>query len=189
MKKKKGFKKEKRRVIFDENERTDYLTGFHKRKLARKLKAKEKLDNLLKEEKKRIKQNQREALQNALYTQRQVPEIEHLLKPVTYDLPDHTVTISEFQDWNSVPVTSSLHVTQDDLVSKSRKDVGEVEKVRKLIRDLKSKRVKTLKSSSTQLAAKKRQKKLDRTKGKKIQRQISRSSKHTKKKNKKKSSK
>lgn len=34
----------------------DYLTGFHKRKLARKLKAKEKLDNLLKEERRKIKQ-------------------------------------------------------------------------------------------------------------------------------------
>lgn len=57
-------------------------------------------------------------------------EIEHLLKPVTYDLPNHTVTVSEIPDWNSsVPVTSDLHSAPDDLQlpSKSNKN-DEVEK-------------------------------------------------------------
>lgn len=57
-------------------------------------------------------------------------EIEHLLKPVTYDLPDHTVTISEVQDFHPLPVTSALHTTQDEfkLPSKSNKKEDEIEK-------------------------------------------------------------
>lgn len=49
------------------------------------------------------------------------------MKPVTYDLPNHTVTISEFKEWNTLPVTSMLHTTHDDM-PKSKKSEDEVEK-------------------------------------------------------------
>lgn len=62
-------------------------------------------------------------------------------------------------------------------------------RVRKLIRDLKEKRINTLKSSTAQAVAKKRQRKKDREKAKKMQKLLAKSSKHTKKRHRKKTGK
>ncbi|CAL1294176.1 unnamed protein product [Larinioides sclopetarius] len=186
MKKGRGPKQKKVHLIFDEKEREDYLTGFRKRNLERKLKRQQTLDALLKEEKKKIKKNQKEALHNAIKSQKQVPEIQHLLEPVTYDLPDHTVTISEISNMDSIHASTSINMDGGiPVVSAVGKSQDEVEKLRKLIKDMKNKRIKTLKKSKTQMEAKKVQKKKDKQKAKRMKKQLQKTLKHTKKKHKK----
>ncbi|GBN18485.1 hypothetical protein AVEN_235813-1 [Araneus ventricosus] len=129
MKKRRGPKQSKVHLIFDEKERADYLTGFRKRNLERKLKRKQTLDTLLKEEIKKIKKNQKEALHNAIKSQSQVPEIQHLLEPVTYDLPDHTVTISEINNMDSLHASTTINMDESiPVVSAGGKSQDEVEK-------------------------------------------------------------
>ncbi|XP_054718943.1 nucleolar protein 12-like [Uloborus diversus] len=188
MKTKKKIKKSKVHLVFDEKDRVNFLTGFAKRKMERKMKAKQKLESRLKEEKKRIMQSQKEALREAIMNQRGVPEIEHLLNPVTYDLPNHTVTISEIETQTVMPLISTSKATSEELptVPKTKKKVDEVEKIRKLIKDLKTKRINALKKSSTQFSVKMLQKKKDRIKAKRMRKQMEKSLKGAKKKHKKK---
>ncbi|KAF8769931.1 nucleolar protein 12-like [Argiope bruennichi] len=187
--KKRRSKQSKVHLIFDEKERADFLTGFRKRNLERKLKRKQTLDALLKEEKKRIKKSQKEALHNAIKSQSQVPEIQHLLEPVTYDLPDHTVTISEINNMDSLHASTTINMDEGiPAAPVAGKSQDEVEKLRKVIKDLKNKRIKTLKKSKTQLEAKKLQKKKDKQKAKRMKKLLKKSLKHTKKKHKKKNS-
>lgn len=37
-------------------------------------------------------------------------EVQHLLEPVTYDLPDHTVTVSEIKDMDPIYASSSINM-------------------------------------------------------------------------------
>lgn len=48
-------KKQKLEIVFDEQKRKDFLTGFRKRKNERRKKAKEQVETMIKEERKRIK--------------------------------------------------------------------------------------------------------------------------------------
>lgn len=48
-------KRQKVEIVFDEQKRKDFLTGFRKRKNERRKKAKEQVENMIKEERKRIK--------------------------------------------------------------------------------------------------------------------------------------
>ena len=73
---------------------SDFLGGFHKRKLQRKKKAAEELQQQLKDEKKRIKQDAREKYKTLL-SQRDVPELEELLSQQEYEDDDKTVSILE----------------------------------------------------------------------------------------------
>ncbi|CAH0388990.1 unnamed protein product [Bemisia tabaci] len=87
-------KKTKVHIVFDEKARRDYLTGFSKRKQARKKKAEEEFKVLLKEEKKRIKQEARESYMKLTKSFEPVPEVEHL-QTEEYDLGTHSVCITE----------------------------------------------------------------------------------------------
>ncbi|GFS38050.1 uncharacterized protein TNIN_380511 [Trichonephila inaurata madagascariensis] len=108
-KKKKWVKQPKIHLIFDEKERENYLTGFHKRNLEQKFKRNKALDVMLKEEKKRIKKSQKEVLENAIKSQRGVPpELLHLIEPVTYDLPDHTVTVGQISNMDSIHASTTI---------------------------------------------------------------------------------
>ncbi|KAG1669342.1 Nucleolar protein 12 [Nymphon striatum] len=76
----------------------DYLKNFKKRKDERKLKAQEQFKKDVKEERKKYKLEQKEKLQEMFASQRTVPEVEHLVDPVKYELPSHTVTISSIEN-------------------------------------------------------------------------------------------
>ncbi|CAG9861467.1 unnamed protein product [Phyllotreta striolata] len=77
--KKQSGKKNKIHLVFDEKERKEFLTGFHKRKLQRKKEAKEKFLNTLKEERKRIKAEAKESYKKLLVSHRPIPELEDFL--------------------------------------------------------------------------------------------------------------
>ncbi|RWS22935.1 Nucleolar protein 12-like protein [Leptotrombidium deliense] len=94
MGKKKKSKKPKVNLIFDEKERKEYLLGFRKRNLEKKQKAKEKMLKRLKEAKSRIKREKKEENSKLVLNGKRVPEVEHLIEPVVYDLPNHSVVIT-----------------------------------------------------------------------------------------------
>lgn len=91
-----GQPKKRRKItlVFDENKRREFLTGFHKRKVQRQKKAQEELQQQLKEERKKIKQEARERYKN-LVSSRDVPEIQQLLSQQEYETEGHTVSILE----------------------------------------------------------------------------------------------
>uniref|UniRef100_A0A023GI93 Nucleolar protein 12 n=1 Tax=Amblyomma triste TaxID=251400 RepID=A0A023GI93_AMBTT len=102
MKKKKRSKQPPKKIhlVFDERERREFLTGFQKRKRERQKKAQEKLLQEAREEKRRLKAEKREILQRLL-GDKPVPgsaaDEGNEEEPVTYDLPDHTVTVTSLE--------------------------------------------------------------------------------------------
>ncbi|XP_050030466.1 nucleolar protein 12 isoform X1 [Dermacentor andersoni] len=87
-------------LVFDERERRDFLTGFQKRKKERQKKAQEKLKQQAQEEKRRLKAEKREILQRLLGDKPVAgssADVEREEQPVTYDMPDHTVTVANLE--------------------------------------------------------------------------------------------
>ncbi|XP_059051535.1 nucleolar protein 12 [Achroia grisella] len=87
-------KKNKVNLVFDENKRKEFLCGFRKRKLERKKKAQDELQQLLKEEKRRIKQENKESYKKLVLSSRPIPDIEQLLQD-EYEDEDVNVKIVE----------------------------------------------------------------------------------------------
>ncbi|XP_075559190.1 nucleolar protein viriato isoform X3 [Dermacentor variabilis] len=87
-------------LVFDERERRDFLTGFQKRKKERQKKAQEKLKQQAQEEKRRLKAEKREILQRLLGDKPVAgssADVEREEQTVTYDMPDHTVTVANLE--------------------------------------------------------------------------------------------
>ncbi|KAF5293490.1 hypothetical protein FQA39_LY02975 [Lamprigera yunnana] len=72
-------KKPKLHLVFDEVKRRDFLTGFHKRKMDRKKKAREKFEKQFKEEKRRLKAEARESYKNLVKSYAPLEEVESIL--------------------------------------------------------------------------------------------------------------
>ncbi|XP_070579949.1 nucleolar protein 12-like [Ptychodera flava] len=95
-------------LVFDEENRKDFLTGFRKRKDERRKKARQDAEKKLKEERSQIKKEKRkfvrEKLQNLDRTSTSYKALDRLLnaseEPVVYDHPEHTVTVTTITDVN-----------------------------------------------------------------------------------------
>jgi len=77
-------KKTKTKVVFDENARKEFLTGFRKRKDERRKQWKEKIDRQLKNEIKKIKNDTKSKLEKGGMSKKNsshhiVPEVAHLI--------------------------------------------------------------------------------------------------------------
>ncbi|XP_032822940.1 nucleolar protein 12 [Petromyzon marinus] len=92
-------------LTFNDEERTTYLTGFHKRKVERKRKAKEELVQQMKEEQKRLKDERRQQFMDLIRERRKAQGIVNDLdeldlvttsktESVQYHHPNHTVTVT-----------------------------------------------------------------------------------------------
>uniref|UniRef100_A0A0V0J1K7 Nucleolar protein 12 n=1 Tax=Schistocephalus solidus TaxID=70667 RepID=A0A0V0J1K7_SCHSO len=92
-------KKRKLYIKFDENKRMDYLTGFHKRKLLRREKAKQENEKLLKEEIKKVKNAYREDLLQKIRSTKLpnflADDLHVVTSVTTQDAGDHTVSVEE----------------------------------------------------------------------------------------------
>ncbi|KAG8041015.1 hypothetical protein G9C98_002003 [Cotesia typhae] len=90
------IKKKKFTLVFDEEKRKEFLTGFRKRKLQRIQKAKEEFEAQCKEEKKRIRREAKENLKK-LVSQRDIPELEELVSQteLKYEMQGKAVSILE----------------------------------------------------------------------------------------------
>ncbi|KAH1185816.1 hypothetical protein KIL84_018565 [Mauremys mutica] len=96
----------RRAVIFDEDSRREYLTGFHKRKVERRKVAVEEIKRKLKEEQRKMKEERHKEYLKML-TEREealdeADELEHLVtsqtESVSIDHPNHTVTVTTVSD-------------------------------------------------------------------------------------------
>ncbi|XP_013398394.1 nucleolar protein 12 [Lingula anatina] len=115
-KRKRGPKNRETKVhlIFDEKARKEYLTGFRKRKNERRQKAKEKMERHLKEEKRRIKQEARDFRKAHVQNFTPVPEVDHLVEQKTYNLPQHTVIVTEIDNSEIMNNRGFLGVNRDE---------------------------------------------------------------------------
>lgn len=107
----------------------EFLTGFHKRKLQRKKKGQEKLENELKEERKRLKIKAKESYKKLFLSNRNIPELETTYNEV-YDDEDVTVEVKELADNNLHYNTTSLilsnyNKSEDDRLSNACEDEEE----------------------------------------------------------------
>ncbi|KAH9502520.1 hypothetical protein Btru_068887 [Bulinus truncatus] len=92
-------RKTKTFLEFDEKARHEFLRGFHKRKIERKKQAREKQDQKILAERKELRKQVRDLKKNHLSQQLPlIPEIDSLVEPEIYDLPEHTVTIADIGD-------------------------------------------------------------------------------------------
>ncbi|XP_067415554.1 nucleolar protein 12 [Emydura macquarii macquarii] len=96
----------RRAVIFDEDSRREYLTGFHKRKVERRKVALEEIKRKLREEQRKMKEERHKEYLKML-TEREealdeADELEHLVtsrtESVSIDHPNHTVTVTTISD-------------------------------------------------------------------------------------------
>lgn len=110
-KSKNGFKKRANKCIvtFDENERQEYLTGFHKRKLERRKAAVVEIKNKIKEEQKKVREERHKEYMKLLKERKEAldededeDELEDVITGTTesmqYDHPNHTVTVTTISD-------------------------------------------------------------------------------------------
>ncbi|MEQ2300131.1 hypothetical protein AMECASPLE_022218 [Ameca splendens] len=94
-------------VMFDDKDRQDYLTGFHKRKLERRKAAVVELKKKIKEEQNRVREERHKEYVKMLKEREEAladaeDELEDAVisttESVQYDHPNHTVTVTTISD-------------------------------------------------------------------------------------------
>ncbi|XP_030649682.1 nucleolar protein 12 [Chanos chanos] len=103
-----GFKKRENKciVMFDDKDRQEFLTGFHKRKVERRKAAVEEIKNKIKEEQKRVREERHKEYLKMLKERKEaLEEADELEEAITgttesvqYDHPNHTVTVTTISD-------------------------------------------------------------------------------------------
>ncbi|KAL5292390.1 hypothetical protein ACFFRR_011288 [Megaselia abdita] len=88
-------KKQKVEIVFDEQKRKDFLTGFRKRKNERRKKAKEQVETMIKEEKKRIKSELKAGMKNMKKSYQPLQELTEADKKEEYEDDEVEVKIVE----------------------------------------------------------------------------------------------
>ncbi|XP_063282523.1 nucleolar protein 12 [Pelobates fuscus] len=96
----------RRELVFDEEKRREYLTGFHKRKLQRRKAAVEEIKQKIKEEQKKMKEERHKEYMRMLKEREdaleEADELERLVTSKTeslqFDHPNHTVTVTTISD-------------------------------------------------------------------------------------------
>ncbi|XP_017336445.1 nucleolar protein 12 [Ictalurus punctatus] len=103
-----GFKNRQNKcvVMFDDKERHEFLTGFHKRKVERRKAAVEEIKNKLREEQKRVREERHKEYLKMLKERKEAledaDELDDVITSTTeslqYDHPNHTVTVTTISD-------------------------------------------------------------------------------------------
>ncbi|XP_075039030.1 nucleolar protein 12 [Mixophyes fleayi] len=96
----------RRELVFDEEKRKEYLTGFHKRKLQRRKAAVEEIKRKIKQEQKKMRDERHKEYMKMLKEREEAleeaDELEMLVtsktESVLYDHPNHTVTVTTISD-------------------------------------------------------------------------------------------
>lgn len=168
---KKGFKGKpgaKRRenklvLVFDDKERSDFLTGFHRRKVERRKAAVEEMKNKIKEEQKKLREERHneylKMLKERTEALEEADELEEAITGTTecvqYDHPNHTVTVTTISDLDltggRLLENLSSQGAEENEDEESGRDEEEEEKVqampKKAGRPLLSKKIKSLSAS------------------------------------------
>ncbi|KAM4634923.1 nucleolar protein 12 [Polymixia lowei] len=94
-------------VMFDDNDRQEYLTGFHKRKVERRKAAVVEIQKKIKEEQIRVKEQRHKEYMKMLKERREALDEDHddledaiigTTESVQFDHPNHTVTVTTISD-------------------------------------------------------------------------------------------
>ncbi|XP_053708902.1 nucleolar protein 12 [Synchiropus splendidus] len=94
-------------VSFDDKDRQEYLTGFHKRKVERRKAAVAELQKKIKEEQKRVREERHKEYMKMLKERREAldeaeDDLEDMItsktESVQFDHPNHTVTVTTISD-------------------------------------------------------------------------------------------
>ncbi|XP_077357702.1 nucleolar protein 12 [Festucalex cinctus] len=94
-------------VMFDDKEREEYLTGFHKRKVERRKAAVAEIRKKIKEEQNRVREERHKEYMKMLKERQEALEeseddledvITSTTESVQYDHPNHTVTVTTISD-------------------------------------------------------------------------------------------
>ncbi|KAG8436291.1 hypothetical protein GDO86_007411 [Hymenochirus boettgeri] len=96
----------RRELVFDEEKRREYLTGFHKRKMQRRKAAVEEIKQKIKEEQKKMREERHKEYIRMLKEREEAleeaDELERLVtsktESILYDHPNHTVTVTTISD-------------------------------------------------------------------------------------------
>ncbi|XP_050960776.1 nucleolar protein 12 isoform X2 [Labeo rohita] len=115
-------------LMFDDKDRQDFLTGFHKRKVERRKAALEEIKNKLKEEQKRVRDERHKEYLKMLQERRQaMDEADELVDAITgttesvqYDHPNHTVTVTTISDLD----LSATRLLEPDQREEEREEGG-----------------------------------------------------------------
>ncbi|XP_066292216.1 nucleolar protein 12-like [Branchiostoma lanceolatum] len=92
-------KKTKVALVFDEDARREYLTGFKKRKDFRRKRAKEEFDNRVKNEMKRMKAKKKQWLEERMVQIPKFPDLDDVeTEQKVIEHPGHTVTVTTIAD-------------------------------------------------------------------------------------------
>uniref|UniRef100_A0A8C4QBW6 Nucleolar protein 12 n=2 Tax=Eptatretus burgeri TaxID=7764 RepID=A0A8C4QBW6_EPTBU len=131
-------------ITFSEQERHEYLTGFHKRKQERRVAAQEELQKKIREEKRKLKEERREHFIQQMRERKatQGEEFEDFQDLVTeraesvhYDHPGHTVTVTTVTSLDFTRPTminmGANEFQSTDASDKGTGDEDEVEEERK----------------------------------------------------------
>ncbi|GFO04218.1 nucleolar protein 12-like [Plakobranchus ocellatus] len=120
-------RKTKTVLEFSEKLRQEYLRGFQKRKNERRKLAREKHDKKILEERKSLLKQARDSKSKSKMGLMPDPEIEQLVQPEVFDLPEHTVTISNIGEVDFVG-KSGLRLGQNTgSINKDIIESGELE--------------------------------------------------------------
>uniref|UniRef100_A0A8C5QII6 Nucleolar protein 12 n=1 Tax=Leptobrachium leishanense TaxID=445787 RepID=A0A8C5QII6_9ANUR len=106
MGKKKNKTLMRKELVFDEEKRREYLTGFHKRKVQRRKAAVEEIKRKIKDEQKKMREDRHKEYVRMLKEREdaleEADELESLVtsktESVQYDHPNHTVTVTTISD-------------------------------------------------------------------------------------------
>ncbi|KAJ7992627.1 hypothetical protein DPEC_G00280640 [Dallia pectoralis] len=130
-------RREKCVVMFDDDERLEYLTGFHKRKVERRKAAVVEIQTKIKEEQKRVREERHKEYLKLLQERKealdedQEDELEDVITGTTefvqYDHPNHTVTVTTVSDLDLSG--ASLFAPAINQVTKDGQEVEELEKI------------------------------------------------------------
>ncbi|XP_018115275.1 nucleolar protein 12 isoform X1 [Xenopus laevis] len=144
-----GKKKQKKgqgsrlEVIFDEEKRREYLTGFHKRKMQRRKTAVEEIKRKIKEEQKKMKEERHKEYmkmlkerEEALCELEENDELEEMVtsktESVRYDHPNHTVTVTTISDLDlsgiRVPPLGNAEKQEEEKVEEENEKGADEEK-------------------------------------------------------------
>ncbi|XP_071815317.1 uncharacterized protein [Apostichopus japonicus] len=124
-------RKTKIKLVFDEESRNEFLTGFHKRKLERKKYHQDKLAAQHKDQVKQMRRERKKAMEESFpldITFREEMMRNDLSKKAdVHELPDHTVTVTSVTDIDLNPEGQHLGLNEVEYESEPEEEEEEEE--------------------------------------------------------------
>ncbi|XP_029996356.1 nucleolar protein 12 [Sphaeramia orbicularis] len=173
-----GFKKRENKcvIMFDDKDRQDYLTGFHKRKVERRKAAVAELKKKIKEEQIKVREERHNEYMKMLKERTEALEddkddledaITSTTESIQYDHPNHTVTVTTISDLDLTgahllgPVSEQVNGEGEDDGKEEEEEKGTEKKTampRKAGQPIMNKKIRSLTTSLSTYTSKRKRK-------------------------------